>query len=453
MPAAASRPAQRHAAGHRATALLVAALFIAGLALGFGAVGVRADAGAAPIHIYGTGAIGTGAATQTVTLDAATGSDFNTLSITIGDPSTSPTPISGTVGCVGLWSTHGVNVGATLSDGRPVLISIANGAPDTMTVAIDANFGADCTTGLDATTPLSSGDFTIEPLACPAGLAPTSNTADLNADFIVDGLQPGSTAYRSFCDGVSTKPTYGYLSDTGGLTLLVSDAPAPDGVQVAVDPGPAGSQATFWVCGGYTVTVAQGSTATITCASVKLAVETGSASVVLSGGSTIVTVGTGGATEVGRDPDGTYTIDNTGTNSIAITTDGVTTTLTPQDPPMTLRWSFIGFTSPVDMGGVLNQVKAGMAIPLRWRLLDGDGAPVTGLTSAAITATSLSCDLGTTTDLINETSPGATGLRSLGDGYYELVWKSPAAYAGSCKTLHLDIGDGTTHDALFEFTR
>jgi hypothetical protein len=102
---------------------------------------------------------------------------------------------------------------------------------------------------------------------------------------------------------------------------------------------------------------------------------------------------------------------------------------------------------------ILNRLKAGQAVPLRWRLLDASGAPVANLATATITITSLSCAVGTTVDLVEEAVSGATGLMNLGDGYYQVNWKSPTSYAGSCKTLRLDIGDGVLHEALFQFTR
>jgi hypothetical protein len=102
---------------------------------------------------------------------------------------------------------------------------------------------------------------------------------------------------------------------------------------------------------------------------------------------------------------------------------------------------------------VLNKVKAGMAVPLRWRLLHADGTPVTTLATAKLTAATLACDLGTTPDLLEEVAPGQSGLQNLGNGFYQLAWKSPKGYAGSCKVLHLEIGDGVTHDAYFQFTK
>jgi hypothetical protein len=108
---------------------------------------------------------------------------------------------------------------------------------------------------------------------------------------------------------------------------------------------------------------------------------------------------------------------------------------------------------PVDNNGVLNKVKAGHAIPLKWRVLNSDGTPVTDLASAAVTVKSLSCSLGTSVDQIEETVAGGSALQNLGNGYYQLNWKTPVSYANSCKTMQLDVKDGVKHDALFQFTK
>ena len=101
----------------------------------------------------------------------------------------------------------------------------------------------------------------------------------------------------------------------------------------------------------------------------------------------------------------------------------------------------------------MNRVKAGQAVPVKWRLLDRSNAPVTNLTTATITVTSLSCSSGVTIDQIEETVAGTSGLKNLGNGYYQMNWKSPTTYASSCKTLHLNLNDGVTHDAIFQITK
>jgi hypothetical protein len=73
---------------------------------------------------------------------------------------------------------------------------------------------------------------------------------------------------------------------------------------------------------------------------------------------------------------------------------------------------------------------------------------VTSLTSAVVTAQNLACAPGSVVDDIEELAPGASALKNLGNGNYQLNWKTPTSYANSCKTLKLDIGDGVTHNAL-----
>jgi len=116
-------------------------------------------------------------------------------------------------------------------------------------------------------------------------------------------------------------------------------------------------------------------------------------------------------------------------------------------------YAFTGFISPVDNPPVINIAKAGQTIPLKWRITDANGNPVTDLTDVTVTAVSLSCPSVPTTDAIEEYATSNSGLQNLGDGYYQWNWRSPASYANSCKTLILDLGEGAgfEHLALFQF--
>lgn len=128
--------------------------------------------------------------------------------------------------------------------------------------------------------------------------------------------------------------------------------------------------------------------------------------------------------------------------------------VTASDPAYyTATFVFTGFFPPVENNGVLNVARAGQTIPLKWRITAADGSPVSNLTDVTVTAVSLACSVGTTTDLTDEYAAGASGLQNLGDGYYQWNWKSPASYANSCKTLLVDIGEGPgfEHTADFQF--
>ena len=119
-----------------------------------------------------------------------------------------------------------------------------------------------------------------------------------------------------------------------------------------------------------------------------------------------------------------------------------------------VNYTFAAFSSPVDNLPVMNIAKAGQAIPLKWRLTDANGNPVTNLTSVSVTVSSLSCAAGTTADNVEEYAAGASGLLNLGNGYYQFNWKTPASYASSCKTMKLSLGEGAVvHTALFQFKK
>jgi hypothetical protein len=117
----------------------------------------------------------------------------------------------------------------------------------------------------------------------------------------------------------------------------------------------------------------------------------------------------------------------------------------------TVGYAWTGFFAPVDPG--LNNAKAGQAIPLKWRVTDSAGAPVSTLATVSVTAVGLGCLAGTTADQVEEYAAGASGLQNLGDGYYQYNWKTLASYAGSCKTVRVDLGDGITRSAAFSFRR
>lgn len=125
----------------------------------------------------------------------------------------------------------------------------------------------------------------------------------------------------------------------------------------------------------------------------------------------------------------------------------------PVSAGYTVAFQFAGFTAPVENPDVLNVAKAGQAIPLKWRLTAADGTPVTGLAEVAVNAVSLTCEEGQSPEPIEEVADGIAGLQNLGDGNYQWNWKTPKAYAGLCKTLKLDLGEGAgyEHLALFQF--
>lgn len=116
-----------------------------------------------------------------------------------------------------------------------------------------------------------------------------------------------------------------------------------------------------------------------------------------------------------------------------------------------------GFSAPVDLGGVFNTAKAGQMIPLKWRLLDAAGDPVTNLDPASVVlnVSAYACQAGIPTDQIETYTSGTTLLQNLGDGYYQLNWKTEKSYANTCKQITLKMGtwSGDGFTALFKFNK
>ena len=137
-------------------------------------------------------------------------------------------------------------------------------------------------------------------------------------------------------------------------------------------------------------------------------------------------------------------------------TDNVGNVATTVTHTYTVGYNFSGFFAPIDRPNTMNVSKAGQAIPLKWRLTDAGGSPVTNLANATVSVSTVSCALGTTDDLIEEVAAGSSGLQNLGDGYYQINWKSPTSYAGSCKTVNLSLAGEVsprTNLALISFKK
>lgn len=120
-----------------------------------------------------------------------------------------------------------------------------------------------------------------------------------------------------------------------------------------------------------------------------------------------------------------------------------------------ILYNYSGFFEPVENQPLINVANAGRTIPIKWRITDANGNPITDLTKANVTVASLPCSSEPPTDPIEEYAAGASGLRNLGNGYYQFNWATPKSYGGSCKTLMLDLGEGAgqAHTAVFRFKK
>ena len=104
-------------------------------------------------------------------------------------------------------------------------------------------------------------------------------------------------------------------------------------------------------------------------------------------------------------------------------------------------YQFTGFFQPIDMN-MINIAKAGQSIPVKWRLTDANGAPISDPSIFVnLYSQASSCTSSIPPDVV-ETYSGSSGLQYLGDGYWQFNWKTPKGYAGTCRTMYIEFLGG-----------
>ena len=255
--------------------------------------------------------------------------------------------------------------------------------------------------------------------------------------------------YTDHLDAYPSKPD-AYFSVAGnpnGLSIAVTDELDPEGLAVAVGPG--SGRMVLDVCATGKTYVAPNSTVIVTCGSLILEVVTGSAEVVLEDGLAVVSIPEGGVAEITEEPDGSFTVENQGTTPIEVTVDGETDTIEPGETDTVEAWDFQGFglASPPALNKANAGSSAGVEVAHRGRSWCSRDGPVA---RPRFTVTNVD---GTTGADLGNAQPGQTAgsLQNRGGGNYQLNWKTQKSWAAPCRAMHLDIGDGVTHDAYFKF--
>ena len=112
---------------------------------------------------------------------------------------------------------------------------------------------------------------------------------------------------------------------------------------------------------------------------------------------------------------------------------------------------FSGFYPPVQADPVLNVVKAGSVVPLKFSLGGDYGLDVLDLGSPA--SQPLDCTLLDPSGALEPVRPvGGSGLSyDATNDQYSYVWKTEKAWAGVCRVLSLRLADETEHRIAFKF--
>jgi hypothetical protein len=136
-------------------------------------------------------------------------------------------------------------------------------------------------------------------------------------------------------------------------------------------------------------------------------------------------------------------------NVVVANGETATCTITNDDQPVT--YTFTGFFSPVDNPPILNVVKGGQGIPVRFSLGGNVGLEI--FAADYPKSQQITCDSSAPVDAVEETvTAGSSSLSyDASTGQYVYVWKTNKAWAQTCRQLIIRLADGTEHSALFKF--
>ncbi len=113
-----------------------------------------------------------------------------------------------------------------------------------------------------------------------------------------------------------------------------------------------------------------------------------------------------------------------------------------------VHYVFTGFMSPMDNPPMINAVRAGQTVPVKFSLGGNRGLAVL----SAATSTATSCATGSVVDLTEIAVVNTGGSVFAYDaltGLYQFNWQTDRAWAGTCRRLSVRLDDGTMHNAEF----
>jgi hypothetical protein len=138
----------------------------------------------------------------------------------------------------------------------------------------------------------------------------------------------------------------------------------------------------------------------------------------------------------------TSTSTTTTTSTVPTTSTSASTTVAP--------CSFTGFFSPVDNAPVVNVVKAGAAVPVKFGFCQSGSLQI--FASGAPSSSPHICGTAATAEIESTVTVSTSGLTfDATSGRYQYNWKTDKGWAGQCRTLTLNFSNGTNKTAEFKF--
>jgi hypothetical protein len=119
-----------------------------------------------------------------------------------------------------------------------------------------------------------------------------------------------------------------------------------------------------------------------------------------------------------------------------------------------VNYTFVGFLQPIDNLPIINSVKAGQTIPVKWQLKDASGNLISDLGSLAasgLQSVRIACDTAAPIDAVEElAAPGSTVFRFDGTQFI-FNWQTTKSWAGTCRIMTVTLKDGNVYSAQFTF--
>jgi len=115
-----------------------------------------------------------------------------------------------------------------------------------------------------------------------------------------------------------------------------------------------------------------------------------------------------------------------------------------------LPWSLLGFYPPVDMNGIVNTVKGGSTVPLKFEVFSGSIGKTSTSDISSFTQNTISCStlIGNPEDAVEITTTSSTGLKYT-SGQFHANWKTPQS-PNTCWKVKVVTTDGSSLSAFFK---
>lgn len=142
-----------------------------------------------------------------------------------------------------------------------------------------------------------------------------------------------------------------------------------------------------------------------------------------------------------------------GTHTLTATaTDNAGNTSTATRTYSVRQLAVSGFFQPVEMNGVVNTVKSGATVPLKFKVSDEGVEQTATSVVRSFTHREVACGtLGSVTDDVDITTTGGTSLRyDTTGGQFIQNWQTPSKKVGACYVATVTMIDGTPISANFK---